>query len=213
MGKDPSTSVVDKFGRTRDIPNLFVCDGSILPAQGSADLGLTIQALAARTADYLNKQADAIFFSDCRDTFARALRKQGRQVRPIAAQFVKLLVKSNKNDFVDAEVIAEAVERENMRFVPIKTDDQLDMQAIHRFAIGSFSRRTAVINQLRSFLLERGTTFAKTPRSHERPCRDTRRRRRGIDAIDPEPHRVGQTCFLALNFSLAVGWRTTHYCY
>jgi choline dehydrogenase-like flavoprotein len=47
MGKDPSTSVVDKFGRTRDIPNLFVCDGSILPARGSADAGLTIQALAA----------------------------------------------------------------------------------------------------------------------------------------------------------------------
>jgi transposase len=41
-------------------------------------------------------------------------------------------VKSNKNDFVDAEAIAEAVERKNMRFVPIKTDDQLDLQAIHR---------------------------------------------------------------------------------
>jgi transposase len=41
-------------------------------------------------------------------------------------------VKSNKNDFIDAEAIAEAVERKNMRFVPIKTDDQLDLQAIHR---------------------------------------------------------------------------------
>jgi transposase len=51
---------------------------------------------------------------------------------------VKPLVKSNKNDFVDAEVIAEAGERKNMRLVRIKTDDQLDMQAIHRFAIGSF---------------------------------------------------------------------------
>lgn len=53
MGKDPRTSVVDSFGRTHDIPNLFVCDGSILPTQGSANPGLTIQALAARTADYL----------------------------------------------------------------------------------------------------------------------------------------------------------------
>ncbi len=53
MGNDPRTSVVDKFGRTHDIPNLFVCDGSILPTQGSANPGLTIQALAARTADYL----------------------------------------------------------------------------------------------------------------------------------------------------------------
>jgi choline dehydrogenase-like flavoprotein len=67
MGSDPSTSVVDKFGRTHDIPNLFVCDGSILPTQGSANPGLTIQALAARTADYLIKQGDAIFFSNRRD--------------------------------------------------------------------------------------------------------------------------------------------------
>jgi choline dehydrogenase-like flavoprotein len=67
MGSDPSTSVVDKFGRTHDIPNLFVCDGSILPTQGSANPGLTIQALAARTADYMIKQGDAIFFSNRRD--------------------------------------------------------------------------------------------------------------------------------------------------
>jgi choline dehydrogenase-like flavoprotein len=67
MGKDSSTSVVDKFGRTHDVPNLFVCDGSILPTQGSANPGLTIQALAARTADYLIKQGDSIFFSNARD--------------------------------------------------------------------------------------------------------------------------------------------------
>jgi choline dehydrogenase-like flavoprotein len=67
MGNDPSTSVVDKFGRTHDIANLFVCDGSILPTQGSANPGLTIQALAARTADYLIKQGDAIFYSSRRD--------------------------------------------------------------------------------------------------------------------------------------------------
>jgi choline dehydrogenase-like flavoprotein len=57
MGDDPRTSVVDKFGRTHDVPNLFVCDGSILPTQGSANPGLTIQALAARTADYLLYEA------------------------------------------------------------------------------------------------------------------------------------------------------------
>jgi choline dehydrogenase-like flavoprotein len=67
MGSSPSTSVVDKFGRTHEIPNLFVCDGSILPTQGSANPGLTIQALAARTADYLIKQGDAIFSSSKRD--------------------------------------------------------------------------------------------------------------------------------------------------
>jgi len=50
-----------------------------------------------------------------------------------------------------------------MRFVPIKTDDQLDLQAIHRVRDRLICRRTAVINQLRAFLLERGMTFAKTP--------------------------------------------------
>jgi choline dehydrogenase-like flavoprotein len=63
MGNDPRTSVVDKFGRAHDVDNLFVCDGSILPTQGSANPGLTIQALAARTADYLISQGSAIFSS------------------------------------------------------------------------------------------------------------------------------------------------------
>ncbi len=67
MGSDPATSVVDKFGRSHDIANLFVCDGSILPTQGSANPGLTIQALAARTADYLISQGASVFNSDQRD--------------------------------------------------------------------------------------------------------------------------------------------------
>jgi transposase len=67
---------------------------------------------------------------------------------------VKPFVKSNKNDFIDAEAIAEAVERKNMRFVPIKPDDQLDLQAIHRVRDRLVARRTAVVNQLRAFLLE-----------------------------------------------------------
>jgi hypothetical protein len=92
-----------------------------------------------------------------------ALRKQGQDVRLIPAQFVKPFVKSNKNGFIDAEAIAEAVERKNMRFVPIKTDDPLDLQAIHRVRDRLISRRTAVINQLRAFLLERGMVFAQTP--------------------------------------------------
>ena len=82
----------------------------------------------------------------------RALREQGHDVKLIPAQFVK----SNKNDFIDAEAIAEAVDRQNMRFVPIKTDDQLDLQALHRVRDRLITRRTSVINQLRAFLLERG---------------------------------------------------------
>ncbi len=67
MGSDPGSSVVDKYGRTHDVSNLFVCDGSIMPTQGSANPGLTIQALAARTADYLISQGDKIFASEQRD--------------------------------------------------------------------------------------------------------------------------------------------------
>jgi hypothetical protein len=76
MGDDPRTSVVDKFGRTHDIANLFVCDGSILPTQGSANPGLTIQALAARTADYLISQGDAIFTSSHRDMTPPPVRRE-----------------------------------------------------------------------------------------------------------------------------------------
>ena len=75
MGKDPATSVVDGFGRTHDISNLFVCDGSILPTQGSANPGLTIQALAARTADYLISQGTRIFNSDKRDMTSPPVRR------------------------------------------------------------------------------------------------------------------------------------------
>lgn len=74
MGSDPKSSVVDKFGRTHDIPNFFVCDGSVLPTQGSANPGLTIQALAARTAGYLISQGGAIFNSNKRDMTEPRLR-------------------------------------------------------------------------------------------------------------------------------------------
>jgi transposase len=92
-----------------------------------------------------------------------ALRNQGHEVRLIPAQFVKPFVKSNKNDFLDAEAIAEAVTRHNMRFVPIKTEEQLDLQALHRVRDRLVQRRTAVINQVRGFLLERGIACAKGP--------------------------------------------------
>ena len=76
MGSDPRTSVVDKFGRTHDVANLFVCDGSILPTQGSANPGLTIQALAARTADYVISQGDGVFNSNKRDMTEPPMRRE-----------------------------------------------------------------------------------------------------------------------------------------
>lgn len=75
MGPDARTSVVDGFGRSHDISNLFICDGSILPTQGSANPGLTIQVLAARTADYLISQAGDIFTSNRRDLSRPPVRR------------------------------------------------------------------------------------------------------------------------------------------
>ncbi len=88
----------------------------------------------------------------------RQLREYGHDVRLIPAQFVRPFVKSQKNDHADAEAIAEAVQRPTMRFVPIKTEDQLDIQSIHRAPERLVERRTSLINQLRAFLFERGIT-------------------------------------------------------
>ncbi len=97
----------------------------------------------------------------------RALREQGHDVRLMPAQYVKPYVKTNKNDFIDAEACSEAVTRPTMRFVPIKTDEQLDLQSLHRVREGWMVRRTAVINQIRGMLLERGITVPKGRRHIE----------------------------------------------
>ncbi len=86
---------------------------------------------------------------------ARALREQGHDVRLMPAQYVKPYVKTNKSDYIDGEAIAEAVLRPTMRFVPIKTEEQLDLQAVHRLRERWVMRRTAVINQIRGLLSER----------------------------------------------------------
>jgi transposase len=91
----------------------------------------------------------------------RALREQGHDVRLMPAQYVKPYVKTNKNDYLDAEAIAEAVTRPTMRFVPIQSDDQLDLQSLHRVRERWVKRRTAVINQIRGLLLERGITMRR----------------------------------------------------
>ena len=91
----------------------------------------------------------------------RALREQGHQVRLMPAQYVKPYLQTNKSDFLDVEAIAEAVQRPRMRSMPIKTDEQLDLQALHRVRERWVMRRTAVVNQIRSLLLERGLTLPK----------------------------------------------------
>jgi len=96
---------------------------------------------------------------------ARALQQQGHDARLMPAQYVKPYVKTNKSDYIGAEAIAEAVQRPSMRFVPLKTEEQLDLQAVHRVRERWVMRRTAGINQVRGLLLERGITLPKG-RSH-----------------------------------------------
>jgi transposase len=88
--------------------------------------------------------------------FARVFQQSGHDVRLIAPQFIKPYLKGQKNDFNDAEAIAEAVGRPTMRFVPVKTNEQLDLQAVHRIRTRLVGERTAVINQMRGFMIEYG---------------------------------------------------------
>ena len=96
---------------------------------------------------------------------SRHLLALGHNVKLIPAQFVKPFRKSHKNDLRDAEAIAEAVLRPTMRFVPTKTVEQLDLQALHRVRSRLVSQRTAVINQIRTFVLERGIAIRQGLRS------------------------------------------------
>jgi transposase len=72
------------------------------------------------------------------------------------AKYVRPYSKGQKNDFRDAEAIAEAVQRPTMKFVATKTAEQRDLQALHRVRERLVSQRTGIINQIRAFLLERG---------------------------------------------------------
>src|SRR6266699_2632364 len=87
---------------------------------------------------------------------ARELLALGHDVRQVPPAYAKPFRQGHKNDFRDAYAIAEAVLRPSTRCVPVKTDDQLDLQALHRVRSRLISERTAVINQIRGFLLERG---------------------------------------------------------
>ena len=89
---------------------------------------------------------------------SRTLRKLGFEPRIIPAIYVKPFIKGQKNDYNDAEAIAEAVVRPNLTFVQEKTQDLLDLQALHRVRSRLVSRRTATINQIRAFLIEQGIT-------------------------------------------------------
>jgi len=88
----------------------------------------------------------------------RELLTIGHDVRQVPPVYAKPFRQGHKNDFRDAHAIAEAVQRPTTRCVPAKADEQRDLQALHRVRHRLVGQRTAVINQMRSFLLEHGIT-------------------------------------------------------
>lgn len=93
--------------------------------------------------------------------WARELTKLGHEVVLLNAKFVKSFVVGNKNDFNDAQAIFDAVSRPNKRVVAIKTEVQQDMQLLHNLRQDLVKQRTAVVNQIRGALLERGIAIHK----------------------------------------------------
>jgi transposase len=108
--------------------------------------------------EFANLPASVVGMEACLSAHfvSRMLRRLGHEPRIIPAIYVKPFAKGQKNDYNDAEAIAEAALRPHLRLVTEKTQDQLDLQALHRVRAGLVSRRTATINRIRSFLVERG---------------------------------------------------------
>jgi hypothetical protein len=102
---------------------------------------------------------------------SRKLASLGHDARLMPAKYVRPYSKGQKNDFNDAEAIAEAVQRPTMKFVAIKTAEQLDLQALHRVRERLVSQRTGIINQIRAFMLERGIAVRQgTQGAAHHPC-------------------------------------------
>ena len=97
----------------------------------------------------------------------RQIAAQGHDVKLMSPEYVRPYVKAQKNDERDAEAIAEAATRPTMRFVELKSVEQLDMQTLHRSRTRLVGTRTMLINQLRAILIERGYTFAQGRRKLE----------------------------------------------
>jgi transposase len=91
----------------------------------------------------------------CAHFVSRRLRALGFEPRIIPSIYAKPFSKGQKNDYNDAEAIAEAALRPNLKLVKEKTQEQLDLQACHRVRSRLVSRRTATINQIRAFLIAR----------------------------------------------------------
>src|ERR1700739_1548174 len=119
---------------------------------------------------------------------ARELSALGHDVKQVPPAYAKPFRQGHKNDFRDAYAVAEAVQRPSTRFVPVKTDNQLDLQALHRVRSRLITDRTAVINQIRSFLLERGIPVRQGLRFLRQQVPDILAKR--IDVLSPRMLRI-----------------------
>lgn len=114
--------------------------------------------------DFVFKQGNSIIAMEAcggSNYWARYFHKSGYDVRIMSAKFVKPFVKSNKNDVVDAEAICEAALRPRMRFVSPRSEEQQDIQNLHRIRERLVKNRTALSNEIRGLLLEYGITVPK----------------------------------------------------
>lgn len=95
--------------------------------------------------------------------WGRRFSASGRQVRLVNPRFVKAFVRGSKNDAIDAEAIFDAASRPTMRFVPVKTTEQQDLQSLHRVRERLVVQRTSLINHARGLLAEYGVVLPKGP--------------------------------------------------
>jgi len=105
--------------------------------------------------------ASRIVFESCATAhyWSRVASRHGHDVKLIHPAYVKAYLKTNKNDFNDAEAICEADSRPTMRYVSTKTIEQQDIQLLHRIRQRQVQARTALVNQIRGQLLEYGITI------------------------------------------------------
>ncbi len=92
----------------------------------------------------------------------RKFEDLGHRVKIISPQYVKPFVRRQKTDRNDAEAICTAARQQHMTFVPTKTVEQQDIQALHRARQRMVNHRTAVVSQIRGLLLDRGFAIAKS---------------------------------------------------
>ena len=128
---------------------------------------------------------------------SRRLRALGHDARLMPAKYVRPYSKGQKNDFRDAEAIAEAVQRPTMKFVATKSVDQLDLQALHRVRERLVGQRTGIVNQIRAFLLERGIAIRQGPRFL----------RIELPRVLADPCEVLSPCMARIIEGLADDWR------